>query len=232
MPWIRQECVGFSVYQTSPVKHCSISNIRCPMKTLALLLLLSSPAFATTQVINCANLNNPTHPPQYIPVTPSQDAFAKVSVSVSGTPWICTTLGKYPETNFVQISNDRGVTFSWVTLQSLGLGLAGGGPPAPLPLRVNLSWIPPTTDTLGHPITTQITYKLLKGLSIVALTQFATSPNLSFVDNVPMADTVNVYYSVIATCINCKDSQISTPVLFTFTKGKITPNSPSSVVAK
>jgi hypothetical protein len=189
-----------------------------------LVVLGAGGARAAPQVYNCAYLNNPTHPPQYIPVAASNAAFAKVSAVASGSPWTCKALSTVPATQYVNVTLDAGKTSSWVTLGSLSLGSG----PVVLPTTATLAWVAPTVDVTGAPLTLPLTYNVYRGPSAAALVLLKNVSGLTTTDTVTVDGTY--WYAVTANCAGCKESTQSAAVSALLAAGKVvSPAPPTSV---
>lgn len=199
------------------------------MKRLLPLCLILLAGGLHAQTTSAVKVNQCPPAPALTPfatVVPTLKTYAKVADNATGLNTRCATLSTMPLTSYVSVSTNGGVTWSWATVASLGLS---GAVTPPVPTSATLTWVAPTTDTTGAPLTVPLTYNVYRGASATVLTLLLKGvTGLTAVDTPPLLGTY--WYAVSAVAAGVESAQ--TPAVSAqLTAGKVISPAPPTAVA-
>jgi hypothetical protein len=208
------------------------------LKFLGLLTLFALPIVAgavtspTMLAVRCTNSATTT----YVNGAPSNTISSEVSPTATGATaagvnaTVCAVPATEPNTWYLRVSNDGGVTYTFVTLASLGFGSAGNVPPPPNANAAVLTWTAPTQNTDGTTITAPLTYNVYRGASATALTKLTSVSALTYTDPAGSATPTTYFYAITAVEAGV-ESVDSGVVSKTIAAAALTPGAPTSLVA-
>jgi hypothetical protein len=123
----------------------------------------------------------------------------------------------------------------WYSKASATAAWSAGTTVSPLPAmptylaQATLTWIAPTLNTNGTPITAPLTYNVYRGSSATTLTKLTNVSALTYVDPAGSATPTMYYYAVTAICAGCTESADSGVVSDTIAAATLTPGAPSGL---
>lgn len=179
-----------------------------------LLTIISAHAVAATQVLNCPSSGTAF----YKVATPAKDLSSKLSTT-GADPSFCNVPSKYPNSYFISVTQDGGAHWAWVTLKSLGFGIAATA--TPTTGTAHVSWTAaPAKDVSGAAIAVPLSYNVYRSSSAtVAGSLIATVTGTTKDDIVPATTGVNYCYTVGATAAGYSESVRTPAVCVTFVSG-------------
>lgn len=198
------------------------------MKNLCLLCLImlataALPVYATVKVEQCPSgaftIYATVLPTAAVPLVFSNNATGDANMANLH----CALLSKALATWYVKITNDEGATWTWAPLASL---TAPASTPV-APMTATLSWVAPTTDTTGAPLTVPLTYNVYRGATTTALIFLKNVSGLTTTDVVTLP---GVYWYAVTALNGTAESVKSAAVSAQISAGTVVSPAPPTAV--